>query len=231
MKRFFSSLKADFIFQWKHGFYSIYLVLLILYYIILQQLPSHIIAIVLPIIVYIDPSVLGLFFIGGIILLERQQGILQLLYVTPLRVREYLLSKIISLSLIAVLVGTLLSLLVYNEFINVVILIIGITTTSLFYTLVGLLVSIKVTTVNAYFIKIIPYLLLLVIPCFTLLLANQPIIYNIFPTVASLKLIFLAYEKSSLVEALLLFFYVMTINIWLFARVEKAFTTKMIFNE
>ena len=84
MKRILTAFKADVLFQIKQGFYFVYVILAILYLIVLSQLGQDIVKIVLPIITYIDPSVLGLFFIGGVVLLEKEQGILALLYVSPL---------------------------------------------------------------------------------------------------------------------------------------------------
>jgi fluoroquinolone transport system permease protein len=42
-----------------------------MYLIILSFLPENIFSVALPLVVFSDPSVLGLFFIGGIILLEK----------------------------------------------------------------------------------------------------------------------------------------------------------------
>lgn len=75
MVRIVNALKADILFQFKQGFYFIYIVISVFYLIILSQLSPEIIQLILPIILYIDPSILGLFFIGDILLLEKEQGI------------------------------------------------------------------------------------------------------------------------------------------------------------
>lgn len=69
--RIFNALHADMRFQFKQGFYIVYVAIVVMYLIILHYLPENSIGIALPLVVYSDPSVLGLFFIGGIIMLEK----------------------------------------------------------------------------------------------------------------------------------------------------------------
>jgi fluoroquinolone transport system permease protein len=94
---------ADIRFQFKQGFYLVYVLITVMYLIILSFLPKDILSVGLPLVVFSDPSVLGLFFIGGIIMLEKMQGILSVLVVSPLRTIEYILSKVISLAFVSVL--------------------------------------------------------------------------------------------------------------------------------
>ncbi|HSR03547.1 MAG TPA: hypothetical protein VLM88_03070 [Proteiniclasticum sp.] len=79
LKRIRSAVVADVVFQYKQGFYFIYLLISFVYLLILSQLPEAIAEIAITVIVFSDPSVLGLFFIGGILLLEKDQGVLQTL--------------------------------------------------------------------------------------------------------------------------------------------------------
>lgn len=61
--RIYTAIKADIIFQIKQGFYFIYLILGLLYLVLLSQFDTSVVKVMLPIIVYIDPSVLGLFLL------------------------------------------------------------------------------------------------------------------------------------------------------------------------
>src|SRR5690554_5975368 len=98
--RLLHAVWADIRFQFKQGFYLVYVLITITYLIILSFLPEEILSVGLPLVIFSDPSVLGLFFIGGIIMLEKMQGILSVLVVSPLRTTEYILSKVISLALV-----------------------------------------------------------------------------------------------------------------------------------
>lgn len=197
--RLLTAVKADILSQWKNGFYTIYGVLLVLYMIILAQLPRQAANIALPILVYTDPSVLGLFFIGGIVMLEKQQGVLSLLYITPLRIKEYIISKLSTLTLIALLVSLSLSLLSYGGHAGYGFLIVGVILTSLFYTIIGLMVATQTLTVNEFFIEIIPWMLGLIIPCFALAFRSSlpnwlNILLNIIPSIAGLQWVMAAYH-------------------------------------
>ncbi|MCX8055940.1 MAG: ABC transporter permease, partial [Ignavibacteria bacterium] len=74
--RIISALKADIKFQAKQGFYSVYILLTLVYMIILEQVPNKYQNIVVPLVVFSDPTIVGFFFIGGIVMLEKVQGVL-----------------------------------------------------------------------------------------------------------------------------------------------------------
>ena len=90
-------LKYDFLFQAKQGIYYLYGGITAIYLILLHFLSGDIKEGVGIIMIISDPVLLGFFFIGGIILLEKDNNILQALFVTPLKINIYILSKVLSL--------------------------------------------------------------------------------------------------------------------------------------
>lgn len=58
------------------------------------------------VLVFADPAVMGLSFVGGFVLMERGQNTLAALAVTPLPGRIYVLAKIVSFTLLGALAGT-----------------------------------------------------------------------------------------------------------------------------
>ena len=195
--RLYNVLKADLLFQWKQGFYIIYMILTLVYLVILGQMPELWLGYAVPLILYSDPSVLGMFFIGGIVLLEKEQGILDLLTITPLKTREFVISKLIALTAIALISG--LAITVGSGVINVnyLLLSVGIVLTSVFYTSFGMVVSLKCQTVNGYFIKIVPWTLLMLLPFLGIIPLGMNPLLEVFPSYASLFLILSAYQGSS----------------------------------
>jgi fluoroquinolone transport system permease protein len=101
LSRLGSALVYDLIFQWRHGFYAVYGVFCAIYIGALLPVPAGLRSRILPILVFTDPSVVGYFFIGGIMLLERDQGIFASLFVTPYTPEEYIVSKVISFLLLS----------------------------------------------------------------------------------------------------------------------------------
>lgn len=101
--RFRTAFAFDIRFQWRHGFYFIYMVICALYLVFLHLIPDSYREQTMVLLTFSDPSALGLILAGGIVLLERDQGIHDPLFVTPIRVREYLLSKAGSLAVLSLL--------------------------------------------------------------------------------------------------------------------------------
>lgn len=228
LQRLKNALLADILFQFKQGFYYVYIILIILYLILISQFDSHITQFMVPIVVYMDPSVLGLFFVGGITLLEKEQGILALTFVTPLRLWEYMASKVLSLTLIGLIAGLLVSLLAYHQPVNYGLLIIGIILTSIFYTLIGLIIACRSKSVNSFFVGMVPWMVLLILPCIGIIFDFSNPIYNFIPSVASLKIILAAYMPVSTMNLLSSLVIMLIVNSLLFPLTLRYFKSTMI---
>ncbi len=229
--RLINAVFADIRFQIKQGFYLVYVVITIMYLIILSFLPEDLLSLTLPVVVFSDPSVLGLFFIGGIIMLEKVQGVLMVLVVSPLRTLEYILSKVISLALISVLAGFVIT--VFSNFNNVNWLLFLLSTglTSGIFTMCGIMITAGCHTVNQYMLKTIPYMLLFVLPCFTLIDFPYSWLFTIVPSVAALRLMIGAYTEIPWFEAAGLITYLSGLN-YLFLRWSvRVFENKIIYQD
>lgn len=233
IQRIKNSVKADILFQFKHGFYTIYVVLAFLYMIVLSFLGDNAKSIVLPILIYTDPSVLGMFFIGGIVLLEKEQGILSLLYITPLKVIEYIISKLLTLSIISLLAGLIITFVTYSGKVLFFQLIIGILLSSILFTLIGFIIATHSKTVNDYFVKVIPWMIIFIIPCLSLI-PNTFIpkyiyyILNLIPSVATLKIVLGSFITAPPLEIVFCIVYTLITNIILLNYTQKLFTRKTI---
>lgn len=228
MTRVLNALKADMLFQFKQGFYFIYIIITILYLIILSQLDPKILKYVLPVLLYIDPSILGLFFIGGILLLEQEQGILSLVYVTPLKTTEFMASKLISLCLISLLATLTLSLVSYQGNMNMFLLIIGVLLTSLIYTLFGFTIATKSKSVNDFFVKMIPMMIVFIIPAILMFVFPDNFWLNFFPSVSTLRIIWGAYHDLNFIEGVFCITYSTIVTCIFYYYAYKVFHHKMI---
>lgn len=227
-KRIFTAFKADVIFQIKQGFYFVYILLALLYLILLSQFDMSVVKIMLPIIVYIDPSVLGLFFIGGITMLEKEQGILALIYVTPLRMWEYMLSKLASLTVLSLTVAIVITFISYNGSVNYFLLIAAILLTSTFYTLVGFIIATKSKSVNAFFMKMLPPMILMILPCFLLIIKMDLVLLNFIPSIATLKLVLGAYMNIQSIDIIISLVWMVLLDILLLIKAKDVFKNHMI---
>ncbi len=229
MTRMLNALKADIKFQIKQGFYTVYIFITIMYMIVISQFSIEIKEILVPLVVFSDPSMLGFFFIGAIVMLEKVQGILRYVVVTPLRTREYLTAKVISLTILAVTAGTVITLTTYGGKVNWLMLIGGILLTSVFFTLFGFIAAAGCSSMNQYFIKMVPYILVITLPCFALTGFSYAWVFDIFPSLAGLRLVYGAFHNLPVINALGYGAYMILANALMLLYVEKVFE-KMVFD-
>jgi fluoroquinolone transport system permease protein len=229
--RLLHAVLADIRFQIKQGFYLVYVVITAMYLIIMSFLPDDILAVALPLVVFSDPSVLGLFFIGGIILMEKGQGVLMVLVVSPLRSWEYILAKVISLAIVSVLAAFAITLFSHYPSVNWGLLLLATILTSGIFTLLGIMINAGCNTVNQYMLKTIPYMLLFILPCFALLGFPYSELFVIIPSVAALKLMLGAYHGISWYEATALAVYLLGINYLLIKLAVRVFEKRIVYQD
>jgi fluoroquinolone transport system permease protein len=222
---------ADMQFQMKQGFYLVYVLITIMYLIILSFLPPDILSVALPLVVFSDPSVLGLFFIGGIILLEKTQGVLMVLVVSPLRTIEYILAKVISLAIISVLAAFAITIFSSYGSVNWVLLLLSTILTSGLFTMSGIMINAGCHTVNQYMLKTIPYMLLFVLPCFSLIGFPFSYLFTAIPSVAALRLMLGAYMGIEWYEAFGLILYLSGMNYLFLLRTMRVFENKIVYQD
>lgn len=183
--------------QFRHGFYHVYLVLTILYVIIVSALPVRVQGTVLTLIIFSDPAMLGFFFIGAIILLERSDNTLQSLFVTPIALREYLVGKMVSLTLLGVVTSTAIAAAVTRAQFHWPLLLVGVALTSFLFILFGIIAATRFKTVNGYIFGGSMCTAVFVLPLVDFFGAFQSPLFWVFPTQASLVLIGGAFAKET----------------------------------
>jgi len=229
--RLLHAVWADIRFQFKQGFYLVYVLITITYLIILSFLPEEILSVGLPLVIFSDPSVLGLFFIGGIIMLEKMQGILSVLVVSPLRTTEYILSKVISLALVSILAAFAITGFSNYGSVNWLLIFFSTVLTSGIFTMCGIMITAGCDTVNQYMIKTVPYMLLFVLPCFSLIGFPYSDLFTIIPSVAALRLMLGAYTGIPLYEAAGLITYLTGMNYLLLRWAIRVFENKIVYQD
>ncbi|MFO6495734.1 MULTISPECIES: fluoroquinolone export ABC transporter permease subunit [Bacillus] len=189
-----SAFRHDVKLQAKHGFYYAYLLISAAYIVFLQFLPKGHQESVNVVLTFSDPSVLGFFFIGGLVLLEKGQNILDSLFVTPLRPEEYILSKTASLSLLSLVSSYLIHSSVFGFGTNAVLFLSGVLLTSFFFTQIGLGLAVRCVTLNGFFFLSTLCTLVFILPLFeTVGLWKSPLFY-LLPSKASLLLLEAAFH-------------------------------------
>lgn len=200
--RLLSLIKNDIKFQVKHGFYQIYIVVTLLYIILLRIVEASFRSFIATTIIFSDPSVLGFFFIGGVVLLEKNQNIYQSIFVSPLKEEEYLISKVISFALISVISSLAIAFSINGFSFNIVLFMLGVLLTSAFFTLMGFILVSRTNTINEYLISS-PLISILILPMLEFLKIYSSPIFNFFPAKASLNLIYGSFLGANNIQVIL----------------------------
>ncbi|MCB9761205.1 MAG: hypothetical protein H6739_15295 [Alphaproteobacteria bacterium] len=179
-------LLADLRLQWRQGFYAAYALVCVSYALVLGALPDELRRWLVPLIVYSDPAVLGFFFVGGLTLLERGEGVLQPLFVTPVRVEAWLASKCISLTALALSVVAALG--VLGETNRWGLLMSAAALTSVCFVLLGVIAVSRFETINQYIGGAVLWATPLVAPVLPMVAGWSPGWMLAWPTCASLAL-------------------------------------------
>lgn len=195
-----SLLKQDIIFQFRHRFYYAYFFIIAVYFSILMNVEGVIKEFLTVIILFSDTTVLGFFFVGGLLLLERDQNILQSLFVTPIKLYEYLFSKAFSLTILAMAASFLVAFSAFGIPKNLFFFSAGVVLSSTFFIFTGISIAVRSKTVNRYFFNAIVFTMLLFAPLLDLFGILRSRFFLLFPTHGSILLFKTLFEEVSLFD-------------------------------
>ncbi len=186
--RLINAIVHDIKYQFKHGFYFIYLIMVVFYIVMMGILPEAWKSTATVAVLFIDPAALGFYFIGSILLLEKGEKVLDALFVSPLRVWEYVLAKAVSLGIISVLAGIIIAVIGLGTKVKSPLLILSLLFGSVVYTFVGLSAGVKAKTVNQFMLITVPAEILLGAPPIILLFGVKSYLLEIMPGSLILRL-------------------------------------------
>ncbi|AFM00012.1 hypothetical protein Desde_1609 [Desulfitobacterium dehalogenans ATCC 51507] len=154
----------DIRYQAKYGFYFLYAFITVVYSAILYFLPDQHKSIGASLILLTDPATLGFFFVGGIWLLEKDEGIHRFYGISPLKPIEYLLAKALSLAMISTLSAFFIVRFSNPGSADYPLLLVSIFAGSCIFTLLGLTMATYSNSVNSYMVRGIPVGMVLILP-------------------------------------------------------------------
>ena len=154
------------------------------------------------VLLFFDPALIGIMFVGALVLFEKSENVLQALVITPMKIDDYLLSKIISLTILSMISATVFMglMVIFNDVsFNIFYLITGIILTSVMLILLGFILVSRVNSINGYLLGMMIGFIGLTFPPLLQLfkLVENPIFY-IWPTQASFILFDGVFNAASL---------------------------------
>lgn len=166
-------LIGDIRFQFKYGFYFLYLIFAILYISLLYALPAAWREQAAILMIFTDPAAMGLYFMGAIVLFEKGERVLDSIAISPVKPVEYVISKLVSIALISTVVGLLIGFsggLTLNPFF----FILGVFFGSCLFSAAGLMVAANIATLNQFIVATIPAEIIINVPAIAWLFGWKP---------------------------------------------------------
>ncbi|NIK79277.1 fluoroquinolone transport system permease protein [Paenibacillus castaneae] len=226
--RLIKMIRHDIQFQWRHRFYFAYMVVCSVYLLLLHGIPSGYKEKTAMLLTFSDPSALGLIFAGGILLLEKDQGIHDCLFVTPLRLTEYLVAKACSLSLLSLIAAWVIHGFSLGMPSSPFLFSLGVLLSSSFFTLLSIGVVVRTQSINGFILLIQLYALPFTIPLLSLLDWGPRMLYSLFPTYGSLLLLSSIYRPIALHEIIYAIGILIVGNIAIFIWARHSFQQRIL---
>ena len=164
MKRLSATIQCDIRLQYRNGFYYAVAFLLATFAIVVNRLPEADWGWLLPALVLGNLSMATFYFMGGLVLLEKGEGTLEAQIVTPLKTREYLASKVITLTALSVAENLVIVGLVYGLKFGWLAMIVGIAAAAAIYSLIGFVAVARYDSINEYMFPSMLYISALSLP-------------------------------------------------------------------
>ena len=146
----------------KYGIVLMYVFFALFYVLLITAIPNEIREITGTILIFTDPAAMGLFFMGAIILLEKSQRVNCSLAVSPIKISEYIIAKVVSLMFMGIIIGLIISVAAGNN--HLLITAIAIALSSAIFSLWGLVIAQKTESLNSFMIGTVPCEIIICIP-------------------------------------------------------------------
>jgi fluoroquinolone transport system permease protein len=182
-------LKWDVILQSRYKIIHLSILSVLIYYLSLVTIPSMNTTEFKTMYLFFDPTLIGIMFIGALVLFEKTENTLQALIVTPMQTRTYFFSKIISLTTLSVLSSLLFLFLAHGIYFQYFYMLSGIILTSVLLILIGFILVARCHSINEYLVMMITaFLLLFIPPLLDITGIYKNIVFYLWPSQASFLL-------------------------------------------
>lgn len=189
MKRLVSTIRLDVLLQQRYGLFYAAAFSALVWIAILRALPSHILHIAVPFIIFVDLAIVGFYFIAGMVLFEKDEATLFALVVTPLRFWEYITSKLLTLTILATIVSLLVIITTYGFKFNLLLALLGTVFMSFIALSIGFIAVSPFTSLSNYLIPSQVYAIVLYLPLIYYFGWWKNPIFYVLPTQGSLILL------------------------------------------
>lgn len=164
MRRLAATIKTDVRLQLRNGFYFATALVVVFSIVILRWLPADAATLILPVVVLENVLFNTFYFVSGLLLLERVEGTFIAQSVTPLRVDEYLASKLVTLSVLSLGESLFIAVAVFGIDARLIAMALGIALAAPLFCLVGVALVVRYDSINEFLMPSVLYTILLTLP-------------------------------------------------------------------
>ena len=189
MKRLMSIIRLDMLLQFRFGFYAAGLFVAVVWIALIWRIPKQSLAYLLPPFVFFGVNITTFYFVAGQLLFEKGEGTLEALAVTPVRVVDYLFSKVLTLTLLAVLENLAIVAATFGLGFGAVELVLAMVLMSVIYTLVGIIAVARYDSINEYLLPSGLFTLILQAPSLHYFDVIQSPLFYLFPLMGPLLIL------------------------------------------
>lgn len=229
MNQLITMLKWEIILQARYKIIYIAFASVILYYLMLEAVPLMNSVEMRTMFLFFDPMLIGIMFVGALVLFEKTENTLQALIVTPIKINTYLSSKIISLTLLSLTTGVLFLLLTQGLDFNIAFFFTGLTLTSMLLILIGFIFVSRCHSLNEYLLMIMLLFIVLFLPplLHTSRIYENTLFY-LWPTQASFLLLKGTFTDITVIDTVYAVPYLLIWIVLCYYLAHKAFYTHII---
>lgn len=166
--------------QAKYGFYFLYAVLTVIYVFVLSAVPESWREKTAAILIFSDPAAMGLFFMGAVFLLEKNQHTPCAFAVSPVRPAEYIIAEAGALSVVSSAAAAVLALAAGVSRLPVVLF--GTVLSGAVFTLLGMIVATRINSLNQFILWTVPVETVCFVPAILHLFKITPAWLRYYPT-------------------------------------------------
>ena len=197
LRRLAAAMAGDIRLQYRNGFYAAAAFVAVVLVLMIRWVPREYLGWLMPALVLTNMQVNTFYFLGGLVLLEKGEGSLEALVVTPLRRGEYLASKVLTLALLSLVEALAIVLLTHGPRFDPWAFAAGIALSAALFCLYGFLVVARYDSINEYLFPSMVYTAVLPLPLLDYFeVWETPLVY-LHPIQAPLVLLEAAFRPVS----------------------------------
>lgn len=157
-------------------------------------------------VIYNDPALLGVLFTGVLVLFEKNENTLQAISVSPIKISNYILSKSIALTIVALLCSFLMAFSGHGMDFNYFHFGFGVILSTLTFSFLGFSIVATQDTFNKYMIVAVGIIVVLLTPFIGFFELVSDKIFWIFPTQPGIKILSASFNQMNLTEIVISYF-------------------------